>query len=289
MAICNTVACTPAVSTPLTSEPTAPAAGAPKGLAIVGASATAGWGVVVPVLEPREGHRYHHVTLADAIYAIDPTLPAATTPSGSPGFFRTTNTGRAAIVDAAIATNPEAISAVDFLFWYGYGSKGSQGTATDAQRRAADFEEGLRQADRLAAIGVPVIIGNLPDVNDDLQARPFSFLSRRQVPQPDCIATLNERVKAWAATKPNVHLLDLHGLVKQMKAGKSVPAGGTQWGPDPRMMQKDRLHPSPEGLLALGAATAAELQRALGQPITITNKAHARKALRRKDRLRPDA
>lgn len=254
-----------------------------KGLAIIGASASAGWGVVVPILKPSEGNRFRHVHLADALHAVDPNLPRPVTSSGSPGFFRTSLKGRQRIVDLAIASNPEAVSAIDFLFWYGYGSVWEDNAAAEAQRRAATLEAGLTQLDRIAAMGVPVVVGDLPDVNDALEAKPFSFLGRAQVPSPEMIKSMNERIKNWAKTHSNVRLLGLGAVVGDMKAGKQVLAGGVVWGPEPRMMQNDRLHPSAEGLLALAAATAEQLQISLGrQPLTIDKEA-VRLAIRRHD------
>ncbi len=259
------------------------------GLALLGASATAGWGVIVPVLNPTEGNRFHHVQLADALHALDPTLPPAVTASGSPGFFRTSLKNRAGIVSEAIAARPEAFCAVDFLFWYGYGTTGGFGEGTTAQRRAQRLELGLAQLDRLVAEGVPVIVGDLPDFTDALEAKPFSFLARGQVPTIEVQQALNARIHAWAQGKANVHLMPLAKLVADMKAGKPVPGAGTTWGPTPRMVQHDRLHPSSEGLLALGAVTTDALRVALGRDPIQVDKSATRVALQRKDRPIPTA
>ena len=274
-----TVASTTHANPPGQNTPETPRAG----LAIIGASASAGWGVVVPVLNPSEGNRFLHVHLGDALRAVDPNLPKAVTPSGSPGFFRLSLKGRERIVDNAIASNPEVVSAIDFLFWYGYGSVWGEGATTEAQTRENRLEQGLAQLDRIAALGVPVIVGDLPDVNDALDAKPFSFLGRSQVPSAELIKPMNDRILEWAGTHDNVHLLQLGTLVGDMKAGKQVLAGGVPWGPEPRLMQHDRLHPSPEGLLALAAATAEQIQIAQGRTVLTIDKEAVRRAIRIKD------
>ena len=260
-----------------------------NGLAIIGASATAGWGVVVPVLYPSEGNRFLHVHLGDALRVVDPDLPKAVTPSGSPGFFRLSMKARERLVDSAIAAHPEIVSAIDFLFWYAYGSIQKDGIRTETQIRASRLEQGLAQLDRIATLGVPVIVGDLPDVNDALDAKPFSFLSRRQVPTAAMLKPMNERILAWAKTHDNVHLLQLGTLVGEMKAGKQVHAGGVPWGPEPRLMQHDRLHPSLEGLLALAAATAEQIQKAQGRTVQMIDKEAVRRTIRIKDSSVPSA
>jgi len=233
-----------------------------RGLAVIGASASAGWGVMVPVLEPSEGNRYRHVTLADALHAVDPTLPAVVTPSGDPLFFRQGRATRATQVDDAIEARPEAVIAVDFLFWYGYGTVRTKDAEAAARIRMARLDLGIEQIDRLAAEGIPIIVGDLPDVSHAAGAMLYSVIGDAQVPKHDTLVALNDRIEQWAGASDQIHLLQLSALMHDMQHGEGVPAGGVTWGPQPRLMQHDHLHPTAEGLLAVAARAADELRAA---------------------------
>lgn len=238
-----------------------------QGIAVIGASASAGWGVMVPVLEPSEGNRYRHVTLANALAAVDPTLPAVVTRSGDPLFFRQRASERAVQVDLAIAAKPEAVIAVDFLFWYGYGTVRAN-TPSDAARMRMDrLALGLAQIDRLAAENIPIIVGNLPDVSDAADAMLYSVIGDAQLPRPDVLIDLNNRIAQWAQANDRIHILPLSTLINDMRGGKGVTAGGATWGPEPRLMQHDHLHPTDEGLLAVAASAVDRVRAAQGEPI----------------------
>ncbi|MCH2136240.1 MAG: hypothetical protein MK101_06615 [Phycisphaerales bacterium] len=254
----------------------------PAGIGLIGASATAGWGVIVPLDKPSEGRRFRHVTLARALEAIDQDLPGVVTKSGDPFFFRKRNATRALQMDAVIEARPEAVIGVDVLFWYAYGNVAGVDKTTRGAARAARLEEGLTQLDRIVALGIPLIVGDLPDMSGALEAKPFAFLRANQVPAKDTLKALNERIHAWAAERPDVHLLPLAELIATMQEGKGVTAGGVSWGPDPRLLQHDRLHPTDEGLLALAAVVSQQLEqiRAPGAELEPVDKAAARAHLR---------
>jgi hypothetical protein len=250
----------------------------PAGLALLGASATAGWGVIVPVEHPSEGNRYRHVDLNDALHAVAPDLPEAVTSSGDAFFFRRSLKARALQVDTVIASRPEAVIALDFLFWYGHGSQWPRDSQTKGELRMARMNKGLAQLDKIVATGIPVIVGNLPDVSDALNAR-FSVLAPGQVPKAEVREAMNARIHEWAAASENVHLIPLYTLMAKMSQGKPIDAGGTTWGPEPRLMLHDQLHPSAEGLLAIAAVIADTLHQARAVEVTPIDRAQARTRL----------
>ncbi len=253
-----------------------------QGIAVIGASASAGWGVMVPVLKPSEGNRYRHVTLANALAAVDPTLPAAVTQSGDPLFFRKRASDRASQVDLAISARPEAVIAVDFLFWYGYGTVRANTPAEASRMRMDRLALGLAQINRLAAQNIPIIVGDLPDVSDAANAMPYSVIGEAQLPKPDVLVALNNRIALWAQANDHVHLLPLSTLIRDMRGGTGVAGGGATWGPEPRLMQHDHLHPTAEGLLALAANAIDRMRAAQGKPVMLppVDKVAARLRLR---------
>jgi hypothetical protein len=123
---------------------------------------------------------------------------------------------------------------------------------------------GLQQIDRLAAKDIPIIVGDLPDVSAASGAMVYSVIGDAQIPKPDVLIALNNRIATWAAANERIHVLPLSSLMHTMSAGKGVSAGGVMWGPEPRLMQHDRLHPTAEGLLAVAASASDHLHAAQG-------------------------
>jgi hypothetical protein len=240
------------------------------GIAVIGASASAGWGVMVPVLEPGNGNRYRHVTLADALAAVAPELPPVVTASGDPLFFRQRSAGRAAQVDRALEANPEAVIAVDFLFWYGFGTASAASPQAEARLRMKRLNAGIAQLQRLVDKGIPVIVGDLPDVSDAAGAMLYSVIGEAQMPSPTTRVNMNTRIANWVDVNDNVQRLALSQLMRDMQQGKAVRAGGIEWGPTPRLMQHDKLHPTAEGLLAVAARAVDQLHRVNGHTATRT-------------------
>ena len=250
----------------------------PQGLALLGASATAGWGVIVPAQIPSEGNRFHHVDLEKALQAVAPDLPDAVTSSGDAFFFRRSLATRAGQVDVVIASRPEAVIALDFLFWYGHGSIWPRDGQTKGDLRMDRLNKGLAQLDKLVATGVPIVVGDLPDVSSALRAT-FSVLTPGQVPKADVRTAMNDRIHTWAKASPSVHLIPLFSLMASMQSKSPISAGGTTWGPEPRLMLHDQLHPSSEGLLAIASVIADTLHKINDVDAEPVDKAKARTRL----------
>jgi hypothetical protein len=137
----------------------------------------------------------------------------------------------------------DLLLALDFLFWYGYGRvSGGQGE-DETKLRLARFELGLLQ---LADWKGPVLTGDLPDMHGAAER----MLPARAIPSVEALKALNERLAAFAKDRPNVHVLPLRAMVKEMKEkGVSMPlAAGAVQVPPCGMLQGDGLHPNRIGM-----------------------------------------
>lgn len=249
-----------------TNDPTAAAVVAPGHLydriAVVGASVSDGFGVVVGD-EVADGDPAASkstvksapasVNLSDVLRASVPTSPAPIVHHYASGFFFSNpgSVGKSEI-DRALGTKPTLVLAVDFLFWYVYGTVAVDGEVMqDEAARVANLEAGLAQLDRVLATGVPVIIGDLPDMRDAIGR----MLSKNQVPAPETLEAANARITAWVATRPAVKLMQLRTLLAALKAGGALTVAGRAWDPTKlgALLQNDQLHPTFAGTVIIAA------------------------------------
>jgi len=208
-------------------------------LAVVGASASAGYGAFLPgAPEP--------VTLAKAMDAAvtDETVRFSTHASAF-FFTRPTQLGPE-LLEEAIASDPTCLVAVDFLFWFCYGFLDAEGGRIDNESERLDLLEiGLGLLD---AYGGPIVVGDLPDMSPAVGV----MLSLSQLPEPETLKRANERIRAWADRRERVTVYPLSSLVEQVRSGAGVDLAGLVWTPEQarRFIQRDKLHPSVDGQLA---------------------------------------
>jgi hypothetical protein len=147
-------------------------------------------------------------------------------------------------IEAATNGRPSLVIGVDFLFWFCYGHADS-----DAER-AERFEYALKLLERIPC---PLVVGDIPDAS---RATNSGIISISQVPGEKARLAANQRLRDWAASRPDVTLVSLEKFMQTVVANAaienqhvSVPAGKTR-----NLLQGDQLHPSPRGaaLLALG-------------------------------------
>ncbi len=275
----------------LAGDPTAPPTIEPGHLydriAIVGASASDGFGVIVKEArtETNERPAAVHLNLTKVLrHAADAHEPAAapapsTDAPASPlihhyasGYFFANPgpVGRGEI-DRALKCKPTLVIALDYLFWFVYGTVDAEGNQMrDGPERLANIERGFAQLDRLLEQGTPMVIGNIPDVHEAIG----KMLQKEQVPDPATIDAANTRIVAWVATRPAVKLIPLADILATLKNGEAVSLGGTSWDPAKwgAMLQGDQLHPTFCGTVALAAGimmTAAEFDPASPNPWTL--------------------
>lgn len=221
---------------------------------VIGASASAGFGVRAPV-PPGSGLRPPTMTLAKV--AATASLVGAEVTGDATGLFFADPCGTGtAQVDAALEADPRPsiVLADDFLFWFTYGGLDAERKPIkDEAQRLALLERGLAQLDRLADAGLRVVVGDVPDMSEAVGR----MLTPRQMPAPATLQAANDRIRAWAGARRAVALLPLAELVGDLRSGTPFTAGRRTWSEraDGPLIQRDRLHPTFAGMVALLAKT----------------------------------
>lgn len=231
---------------------------------VIGASASAGFGVPSPV--PRSpGAPARTMTLAAVAQAS--RLGAAEVEGDASGFFFMDPVAVGSRqVDAVLGRSPRPtiVFACDFLFWFTYGAlSADRSPIREEPQRLALLERGLALVDRIAAAGIPVVVGDLPDMS----AAVGRMLSRAQMPRRETLDAANLRIAGWAAGKPLVAVMPLSELIEDLREGTPFLAGRREWSEpaDGPLIQRDRLHPTFAGTVALIARTEqAANERFLG-------------------------
>ncbi len=217
-------------------------------IVVIGASASAGFNTT--------GFAGRTVTLARVFEAMvreehDEIVSAAT-----PLFFLQPFVAGQQSVEIATKARPTMLSAVDFLFWYGYGTKQREAD------RLKDLDKGLALLDGFSC---PILISTIPDMS----AAVGKMLRRDQVPKPATLKELNARIEAWAKKRPRVALIPLVQFLDDVKANRRIEVADSAWpaGTTRGLLQWDRLHPMPDGMAALGVvAIDAFLRQQPGVP-----------------------
>ncbi|MSR69721.1 MAG: hypothetical protein EXS17_05170 [Phycisphaerales bacterium] len=254
------------VSLARASDPTSTAVVTPGHLydriAVIGASVSDGFGVFIrddvaadDLTAAKSAVRRvpSGVNLSDVLRASVPTAPGPIIHHYASGFFFSSpGTVGKSEIDRALGAKPTLVLAVDFLFWYVYGTVNADGEIMQSEAaRVANLEMGLSQLDRVLAAGVPLIIGDLPDMRGAIG----KMLSKNQVPAPETLDAVNTRITAWVATRPAVKLLALRTLLTALKAGGTLEVAGRVWDPATlgALLQNDQLHPTFCGTVIIAA------------------------------------
>ena len=217
-------------------------------VAVIGASVTAGF---MTSLEAAAGTTKERmaVNLADV---VQQTLAAQTPVANSGGnlmFFANPSGIGTRLAKTAAAADPTLLVAIDFPFWFGYGDIGSP----DESLRLKRLDEGLALLDQFKC---SIVIGDFPDMSEAVG----KMISRQQMPAQETLVKLNERIRAWAKERPRVALFPLEDLVTKLRSGQAITIGAHTWPAGTDMLQQDRLHPTVEGMIALGQQLAESLR-----------------------------
>lgn len=139
---------------------------------------------------------------------------------------------------------PDAVLAVDFLFWFAYGYVRGE----EREARQALLDRGFALLEQLG--DVPIVIGDLPDMT----GAATRMLNPRQIPSAAVLQALNERIAKFAAAHAKVTVVPMAKLVAQLKTdGAALPlAGGALATPPGALLQEDRLHATRLGMALLG-------------------------------------
>lgn len=224
------------------APPSAPAkTGALSRILVLGASLSQGFGLERDVGAP--------VLFADVVEGTLRVEHESVRSQAALLFFASPLSAARNAVTAGKACDPTLVVGIDFLFWFGYGAFPSE------DDRMAMLEKGLAL---LETFSCPVLVGDFPDVGDASRdpARGGGkgrLLGEEQVPQPESLARLNRRLREWAAARKGVVVIPLADLVARLHSGKDVEIHGTRWTGSALsgLIQKDRLHPTLRGAIAL--------------------------------------
>ena len=223
-------------------------------IAIVGASASDGFGVAVSN-GSAQPFKAELVDMRDVLLAAaKPGTTELVAHYATGMFFSDPITRGEDAITRALGTKPTLLLAADFLFWYAYGGGGIGKTPirTEADR-ASLFEQGLVQLDRVVTAGVPLVVGNLPD----MRASKGRMMAAMQLPEAATLDALNARLAEWVRAKRAVRLLPLTAVTDETRSGEPIRIGSFEWDPGRHgpVMQRDRLHPAFPGLVALTQRT----------------------------------
>ena len=241
------------------AQPAVGTAAAPKPLrvAVIGASASAGFGCVFR--EKRgDGDYAASFRLIDMVRLACPELELLTSDLSSGFFFMAPVRNGEKAATRAREFRPDCVVALDFLFWYCYGDDAPDGTAVKSEaQRLEKLELGLKQ---LEGFEVPVLVGDIPDMSRAVG----KMLSSMQVPSADTLRKANDRFAQWAKSRPNVRVVPLAAMQRQLMEERALDiAGGRITATkDAPLLQRDDLHPAPHGMAGLACAVAEELKSA---------------------------
>ena len=156
----------------------------------------------------------------------------------------------------ALEADPTLLVAVDFLFWFFYGSGGPGNTVEFRRER---LEAGLALLDGFQC---PVLVGDLPKMS----GAAGGMIPMASMPPSDSFNAANERIYAWAKAKPNVTLVPLDAFNESAATGQPFLVGGVTWDPavSGGVLQLDQLHPNLAGTALLALQSLLSLADARG-------------------------
>ena len=246
-----------------TATPTVPPGHLYDRVAVIGASASDGFGVIVKDEPAPTDGRAATVQLGLAKILRLAAAKAAAKAAAAPivhdyasGYFFANpgHVGRGEI-DRALKRDPTLVIALDYLFWWVFGTVDAAGEQmSDEDARLKNLEAGLAQLDRLLAAGTPIVVGDLPDMADAIG----KMLSKAQVPKPETLAKANARIAEWSAVRSGARHFPLAQIHAALKRGEMISLGGTSWETARwgEFLQRDQLHPTFVGTVALAAGLA---------------------------------
>ncbi|MCH9687473.1 MAG: hypothetical protein K0V04_38920 [Deltaproteobacteria bacterium] len=143
------------------------------------------------------------------------------------------------------------VLAIDFLFWFAYGDK-------QPAQRHAELQQGMAM---LESLGVPVFVGDLPDVHGASRR----MISGAQIPEVSDLAQLNAEIHAWAEGNPDVYVVPLADWMHALKQELPVELGDkTIHVSTGHMLQWDLLHPTAHGQALLTLLVLQQLRAEWG-------------------------
>ncbi len=172
---------------------------------------------------------------------------------GDPLFFTSPLQIGAQQASSALDAEPTLLIALDFLFWFGYGTNDAKGAAIKIESQRLELlERGLKLLEEFEC---PLVIGDFPDMS----AAVGKMLSPEQMPQVSTLPLLSKRVREWAATRKNTFVLPLSEVVLELHSEGEVTIGRHTFPNGSKLLQPDQLHPTLEGLVAVAQLACDQL------------------------------
>lgn len=165
-------------------------------------------------------------------------------------------------VSTAQDAEPTLVVAIDFLFWFGYGTTDAQGGAIELESERLELLE--RGLEILADIECPLVVGDFPDMS----AAVGKMLLPGQMPETSTLPLLSKRVREWAAGRKSTYVLPLSEIVAKLHADGEVQIGRHTFPSGARLLQPDQLHPTLDGMVAVAQLVCDQLVTAELTPAT---------------------
>ena len=152
-------------------------------------------------------------------------------------------------VEKALAESPTLLLGIDFPFWFGYG------VLRDPESRLKLLDRGLKMLERFEC---PMIVGDFPDMRAATKVEvPYlggqSMLQPSQVPSPEELVLLNQRLREWVDSRENVHLFEMSRFARELHTERELEIRGNTIDRKTKdaMLQIDQLHPTAKGTALL--------------------------------------
>lgn len=210
----------------------------PARIAVVGASASRGFGLSLELEVDCSLSPFLDAAL---------TLPHEELLNLSDGMmFRDPDGKGVEQLEAAASFEPTLLVAADYPFWFGYG-----GWNSSLEVRLERLDRGLAMLERFEC---PVLIGDFPDMSHAARgSSPLTggkpIISASQIPSPEHLVALNERLHAWAKGRDNVHVFPMSSFAAKLRDPDPLEVRGNEIAAadKPGLLQADLLHPSVKG------------------------------------------
>lgn len=146
-------------------------------------------------------------------------------------------------IEAALDVEPSLVVGIDFLFWFGYGTFDAHGGSIDGEAERLELlEKGL---ELLSELECPLVIGDFPDMS----AAVGKMLSPAQMPAQSTLPLLSKRVREWSAARGRTLVLPLSEIVPTLNGSGEIRIGRHVFPAGTRLLQRDQLHPTRDGLV----------------------------------------
>jgi hypothetical protein len=157
----------------------------------------------------------------------------------------------------ALGKKPTLLIAIDFLFWFGYGSMNLEGEPiTSEEERLELLEYGLGL---LEPFSCSVVLGDFPDCEESVGI----ILKAGQVPGPKTLSELNKKLRSWAKGRDNIVVLPLSDKFESIRNNEKLEIGAhvCEEGTTEELLLPDRIHLTLEGLVWLSYLLVSEVAK----------------------------